>query len=322
MGLGAVRRSLIGTCALVSFAACVPTPEPRTALPDVAPQARTPAARVAPPQPPSAESQQLAVYYQRLQNDLVVQGLLRGDGGGPDAPFTDTVLARNFVRIALFDEYTAVGDELRPQARLSRLRRWDQPVRMSVEFGPNVSADQRDADRAAISAYAARLARVTGLSIQQTDAAPNFHVLILNEDERRAAGERLRAIVPGISSGSLNAILNLPRNQLCIVVAFSEGNTASYSKAVAVIRSEHPNLLRTSCFHEELAQGLGLANDSPYARPSIFNDDDEFALLTSHDEKLLGMLYDPRLQIGMLADEARGIVRQLAREATGEALVN
>ena len=44
------------------------------------------------PQEPSAESEQLAVYYQRLQDSLLAQGLLRGDGGGPDTPFTDTCL--------------------------------------------------------------------------------------------------------------------------------------------------------------------------------------------------------------------------------------
>ncbi len=279
---------------------------------EVRPQSRV----VAPPTvtPPSAESEALAIYYRRLQNDLLAQGLLRGDGGGPDTPFTDTVLARNFVRIALFDEYVNDGDVLRPQATLSRLRRWEQPIRMLLEFGNSIPTDQRTQDQASVSAYAARLARLTGQSITQTDQNPNFHVLILNEDDRRGYASRLREIVPGISTGSLNAILSLPRDQLCIVVAFSEGGSASYSKAIAVIRGEHPQLLRTSCVHEELAQGLGLANDSPQARPSIFNDDEEFGLLTTHDELLLRILYDPRLRTGMAPAEAAPIARQIAKE--------
>ena len=72
--------------------------------------------------------------------------------------------------------------------------------------------------------------------------------------------------------------------------------------------------MRTSCIHEEIAQGLGLPNDSPTARPSIFNDDEEFALLTAHDELLLRVLYDPRLEIGMTPDEARPIVDAIATE--------
>ncbi|HAW48219.1 MAG TPA: hypothetical protein DCX34_13450, partial [Roseovarius sp.] len=61
-------------------------------------------------------------------------------------------------------------------------------------------------------------------------------------------------------------------------------------------------------------QGLGLANDSPRARPSIFNDDDEFAWLTTHDEMLLRLLYHPDLSPGMTADEARPILRRLLDE--------
>jgi hypothetical protein len=87
-----------------------------------------------------------------------------------------------------------------------------------------------------------------------------------------------------------------------------------YTQAVAVVRAEHPDLLRLSCIHEELAQGLGLANDSPSARPSIFNDDEEFALLTPQDELMLRILYDRRLKPGMTADEARPIVERIAAE--------
>ena len=87
----------------------------------------------------------------------------------------------------------------------------------------------------------------------------------------------------------------------------------------AVIRAELPPLLRLSCIHEEMAQGLGLANDST-ARPSIFNDDDEFARLTGMDEKMLLMLYDIRLKPGMDEETAMPIVNELARSLTAPAL--
>ena len=77
--------------------------------------------------------------------------------------------------------------------------------------------------------------------------------------------------------------------------------------------------MRLSCLHEELAQGLGLANDSPQARPSIFNDDEEFALLTPMDEYLLAMLYDPSLRPGMTEAEVRPIVYPLAARLLGGA---
>lgn len=304
---------LIGLLALSGLAACTQDPLPPPTLP-TRPQARVVAPQ--PPQviPPSAQSEALALYYRRLQNDLLTQGLLRGDGGGPDTPFTDTQLAANFVRIALFDEYVSVGDTLRLQATRSRLRRWEQPIRMSVEFGASVPLEQRQHDTASVSAYAARLARITGLSIRQTNQNPNFHVLFLNEDDRLGYEDRLREISPNITGSSLRAIMELQRDQLCIVIAFSDGDSDSYSTAIALIRAEHPDLLRITCIHEELAQGLGLPNDSPAARPSIFNDDEEFGLLTTHDELLLKMLYDPRFHTGMTPNEAEPIARAVARE--------
>ena len=264
--------------------------------------------------PPSQASRDLSTYYTRLQNDLLNQGLLRGDGGGPDTPFTDTQLARNFVRIALFNEYRDDSDFQRPQATVSKLRRWTGPIRMSVEFGDTVPLTQRDTDLASVSAYVARLSRATGVPITITDQSPNFRVLFLGEDDRRAYGPRLRELIPSISDATVRTFVNLPRDQLCVVIGTFAPGQSNYTKAVAMIRAEHPSLMRSACIHEELAQGLGLANDSPGARPSIFNDDEEFALLTTHDELLLRMLYDPRLQTGMDPSVAAPIARQIARE--------
>ncbi|MGJ8586611.1 MAG: DUF2927 domain-containing protein [Yoonia sp.] len=264
--------------------------------------------------PASQVSKDLAVYYGRLQNDLLTQGLMRGDGGGPDTPFTDNQLARNFVRIALFNEYRDDSDFQTPQATISKLRRWTGPIRMSVEFGNTVPLAQRDRDIASVSAYAARLSRVTGVPIEITDQNPNFRVLFLGEDDRRAYGPRLRALIPTISEATVRTFVNLPRDQLCVVIGTFAPGRSNYTKAVAMIRAEHPSLMRSACIHEELAQGMGLANDSPQARPSIFNDDEEFALLTTHDELLLRMLYDPRLAPGMAAAQAAPIARVIARE--------
>ena len=300
---------------VTALAACdtlIPAPVPPAPPPvPPAPVAPPPAPE---PAPPSAASRALSVYYQRLQNDLLTQGLLRGDGGGPDTPFTDTQLARNFVRIALFNEYRDDSDFSSPQATVSKLRRWEQPVRMAVSFGPSATPERVAMDTASVTAYAARLSRLTGLQIIQTDRNANFHVLFLNEDERRASADTLRSILPGISPQTLDALVGLPRDQLCVVVGTFRRGGGRYQRAVAIIRAEHPNLMRSACIHEELAQGLGLANDSPQARPSIFNDDEEFGLLTSHDELLLRMLYDDRFETGMPPNVAAPIARQIARE--------
>lgn len=266
----------------------------------------------------SEESKALARHYARVQADLVSRGLMRRDGGGPDVPFSTRNLVDNFVRIALYDEYVSQGGMLIAHATPSRLRRWEQPIRLGIIFGESIPQPQRREDTASITSYARRLSRLTGLPITMSrpeDA--NFHVLVLHEDERRAFGPRLRKLEPGIDYTALNTIVNMPRSTFCLVFAFSRGTSSSYDRAVAVIRGEHPDLMRLSCVHEELAQGMGLANDSPAARPSIFNDDEEFALLTDQDELLLKILYDPRLKPGMSPREARPIVQKIATELTG-----
>jgi hypothetical protein len=305
-------RLALACLALGGLAACDGFDPFRAAAP---PTETARAAPIMPPQP-SSQSQALADYYQRVEAGLLVQGLLRTDGGGPDTPYTEANLIENFVRIALYEEYVAVGGRLIPRQTESRLHRWEKPIAMTVRFGASVPQEARDRDRQSIGSFAARLARVTDHPIRLVRRDANFHVYIVNDDELRQMGPELRTILPGISDSSIATVTDLPRTSYCLVFA-SDNGAGSYDRAVAIIRAEHPDLLRLSCIHEELAQGMGLANDSPAARPSIFNDDEEFGLLTRHDELLLKILYDPRLRPGMKEAEARPIVAAIATELVG-----
>jgi hypothetical protein len=308
-----LRLSLFLPVFLTVLAGCDPVVPPVVATRPDGPAAALPPASAK----PSAASNAMRDNLERVQTNLLTQGLLRTDGGGPDTPFTARNLADNFLRIAMYDEYVADQGSLVARTTESRLRRWEQPIRMNVEFGASVPEVQRSKDRTTIGAFAARLARLTGLSIQMSDYRPNYTILVLNEDERRGYGPRVAQIVPGIDGSALRAISDMPPSTYCVVFAFSAGSGAAYTQAVAVIRGEHPDLLRLSCVHEELAQGLGLANDSPAARPSIFNDDEEFGLLTTQDEMMLRILYDRRLRTGMTLAQARPIVEVIANELIG-----
>ncbi|ARU01477.1 DUF2927 domain-containing protein [Yoonia vestfoldensis] len=265
---------------------------------------------------PSPTSRALMVHYANLQTQMLTQNLLRSDGGGADTPFTDTMLARNFAQIALATEYADSSDFSVRQQGATTLRRWEQPIRMHVVFSDTVPLAQRDQDRSSVAAFAARLSRLTGVPIRQSDDNPNFHILFLDEDDRRNAASQIRDLVPEISSATLRGIVTLSRDQLCLVAAVFAPGQSSYAQAIVLIRAEHPSLIRAACIHEELAQGMGLANDSDAARPSIFNDSEEFALLTRHDELLLRILYDPRLAAGMPPATAAPIAAEIARELT------
>ncbi len=270
----------------------------------------------APPVAPSPKSAAAAAYYAQVQQTLLAQGMLRTDGGS-EFSVTDRMLAENFMRIALFDEYRRGQGGFVREETASSLRRWAGPVRVGIRFGASVPLDRQATDRARIASFVARLARVTGHPMTVDDRAPNFYVHIVSEDEREALGPTIRATLPGLSPADVAGITGMPRSTYCLVYALAEGNSGAYSRAFAVIRSEHPDLLRLSCLHEELTQGLGLPNDSPRARPSIFNDDEEFALLTDQDELLLRILYSPELRPGMSPAEARPIVQRLAEELKG-----
>lgn len=261
---------------------------------------------------PSPDSQALTQFYSRLEQDLQTRGLLRVDGGAIDTPYDDEDLAEAFQAVAFYDEY---GDA--SATGTGRLARWTGPVVMQAVFGPSVTADQRIKDKALLNAYAKRLSRLTGHRIT-TGARSNFTVLFAGLDDADFVRNRVNQLLPYMSDADLALFATPPRQFYCLVTA---GGPAAeplrYSRGVALIRAEQPALMREACIHEELAQGLGLRNDSQRARPSIFNDDDEFARLTSHDEKLLAMLYDPRLRPGMSIEDALPLIPTLAAEQMG-----
>jgi hypothetical protein len=280
------------------------------------PQARPAGLAQPDPKPTSEESAQLRRYFAQVQSAQLSQGLLREDGGGPDTPFTADMLARNFEQIVFYNEYAAA---LQGRGGQSPLRRWEAPVRVGMVFGDSIPPSQQTRDKEAVSTYVQRLSRIADHPVQMF-GSPNFLVVVASEDDRSAALDAAAARIPGITPQNLDPLRELDRDTYCAVAAYASGpRTYEYSAAIAIVRAENPDLLRLSCFHEELAQGLGLANDSRTARPSIFNDDDEFALLTNHDELLLRMLYDERLKPGMTAAEAAPVTRIIAREITSSA---
>ncbi|WP_438669979.1 DUF2927 domain-containing protein [Pseudogemmobacter sonorensis] len=308
-----LNRLLPAALVAAGLSACVvePATSPR---PQPAPVRPAPSPETA---PETAKSAAARLYFAEVQRVLLSQGLLRTDTGARDAPFGQRQLTENFIRIALYDEYSRSAGAFTRGETPSILRKWVAPVRMQIHFGASVPEARRATDRARISSYLARLSGVTGHPMSVVESGGNFSLYIVSEDEREALAPQLRADMPGLSAKDIHDVTAMPRTTYCLVYALSKGSSGVYARAVAVVRAEHPDLLRQSCFHEEIAQGLGLPNDYPRARPSIFNDDEEFALLTPMDEMMLKMLYDPSLRPGMAEAEARPIVESLARRLLG-----
>jgi len=310
-------RGAAGALLLAALAACAPAPTPE---PSPAPGATRPLPSPPRPEPaelepatPSPASLNMHAYLAGVEERLAARGLLRADDGR-EVAVDAAGLAQIFVNVALRDEYVREGGRLVRRTTPAPLRRWAGPLRFQIEYGDSVTPEQRRKDRASIAGLAARLQSASGHPAALTGSGGNFTILILNEDERRAIGPHLADLVPGMPVSDTQALTDLSPQIFCTVFTYSQGVSPVYTRAVAVIRAELPPRLRSSCLHEEMAQGLGLANDDPGARPSIFNDDEEFAHLTWLDELLLKILYDRRLQPGMQEAEALPLIRQIAAE--------
>jgi hypothetical protein len=267
----------------------------------------------------SPASRALRQRYVQVQDSLLSRGLMRTDGGGADTPFTAETTVAAFRRIAFFEEYDrARGGLVRDEAAI-RLARWDQPLRVSIRFGAATDRARAATDRARAASFLARLSRLTGLNIRQDDTNPNFVIQFASLDERGTLAPSLATAMPGLTPDQVRSVTQMEPDTFCLVWTEVDDATATYQRAFVLIPSEHPDLLRLSCLHEELSQALGLPNDNPRARPSVFNDDEEFALLTRMDEVMLRMLYAPDLSPGLTEAQALPLLLPLARRMLGAA---
>ncbi|MDB3948862.1 DUF2927 domain-containing protein, partial [Paracoccaceae bacterium] len=192
---------------------------------------------------------------------------------------------------------------------------WQRPVKINLHFGPSLSPETRVKDTQFLSDYAAQLSDITRHPIELTTELGNFHVVVVDEVHRMNMVQNLRKKDVLVPSNIQQVIQRMPADIHCMVLTFSARHSPHiHEQALAVIRAEHPPVLKKACFHEEIAQGLGLHNDNPAAHPSIFNDDDEFAFLTNQDALLLRVLYDPRLPAGIKLQEAQPLLKQLIIE--------
>jgi hypothetical protein len=263
----------------------------------------------------SFESIQLEKYYNRTSQRLRARGLLRTDKGRLDSLYSTQNLIENFEKIALHNEYIIKNNEFIPQEKASNLKRWNRAIKINIIHGENSSNKQIKIDKKNISIFTRRLASITGLEMSISEVNANFIILFLDLDERRDFGQKLSQLMPQLTPAMIKTITSSPRSTFCSAFSLSEPpKNYEYTAALVLIKSEHSKVMRKSCIHEEMAQSLGLTNDSKSARPSIFNDDEEFALLTRHDELLLKILYDKRLKPGMNNKIALPIVRQIAEE--------
>ena len=197
------------------------------------------------------------------------------------------------------------------------LAKWKSNTNILVRFGNSIDKKQKDKDLLEVNSLIRNLSEITNHKIKFSQQNENMYVVIANQEEIKALIGEIGLTRPEFDPTRIPIITQLPKDIHCMAMTSmsSEPNSA-ISSALVIIRSELPEIMRRACLHEEIAQSLGLTNDSHFARPSIFNDDDEFATLTKFDEILLRVLYDHRLQPGISEKEAAQLVKQITTEIT------
>ena len=254
-------------------------------------------------------------YYEMLEKRKLSFGLLRQDGGGDDTPFDSEAIITSFQQLAFYTEYNVSNNKLMPSASSVNLAKWKSDIIISSAFGSSLSSKKIEKDLANIIAVSDILSKATGIQINFSNQNPNMHIIVGNEAELPELINKISLNLSDFDPKIFPVISKLPKDIHCITLtALKSKLNPEIVSSLVIIRNELPKLLRKACFHEEMAQSLGLSNDSHLARPSIFNDDDEFATLTEFDEILLKILYDERLETGMTLRNSSEILRTIANE--------
>jgi hypothetical protein len=263
----------------------------------------------------ASQELKLRKFYNRLEKRKLSLGLLRQDGGGTDTPFDAEDIVEAFEQLAFYNEYKIGENQLLPNTDIVNLGKWNSNINISMRFGNSVAAKQKDKDLLEIHNLLFILSEATKHKIKISNKNINMYIVVGNQKEVAELTIKIGANLPEFDPKRIPIITKLPKDIHCLAMtSMSAGPNSEIKSALIIIRSELPKLMRIACFHEEIAQSLGLTNDSHLARPSIFNDDDEFATLTKLDKILLRILYDNRLNLGISKQNSSQLVRQIAKE--------
>lgn len=260
-----------------------------------------------------ASSPDGTIAYRQSAEIATVYGLFRVERAPPDAPYDSAALTRHFERVAFDQEDQKVEIDPKAIGETYTLSRWEVPIR--YEF---IGDDVRDEDRRVVAQIFDRIAGATGVDVAEAagETAGNFQIVILSPAARSdwwdgMSNERRE----GLSNTAIEAWVKT----LAVPCAGRIGygvdggrDGGRIERGLILIKAELEGVFRESCFEEEIAQSMGLLNDHDDVRPSIFNDKNEFAVMTRHDADLMRILYDARLAPGMTRDQAMPLVREIA----------
>ncbi|MEM7236304.1 MAG: DUF2927 domain-containing protein [Pseudomonadota bacterium] len=252
-------------------------------------------------------------YWQAFEASLKLDGKLRTDRRPDDVPFTHSDLSDNFGKTAFGIDPEFVDRMSEEQLNnVDVVRKWVRPIRFAA-YGTITPSDEFVMD-----GLFDRLRETTQISIQEESGGDwNMGIYYFDYAQR----ETFLDYLDTSEDAGLHELFSslFSDDYICSGTLLRRTTddgvlTGEIDHVFIFIRAELPSSMRHSCIEEEISQAMGLIRDDDEVRPSLFNEDEEFALLTEHDEYLLRILYDPRIRPGAGREEAIPIARRIARE--------
>ena len=213
--------------------------------------------------------------------------------------FSTAELERGFFALAF-------GSDLRIGAKPRGIRRFDQPIRVAVV--PGGSVDRSAAIARVIDDYARKIPNLH-LSLapaQATGSEPaDIEVRLIDEKDFKSA---LQA-----AFGAKIAKTFVARTDPQCMTSVKSSNEGDIVRSVSFVIVDKGDKVFLDCAYHELLHAFGLSNHDQRNPWTTLNQKRMVGYLTVYDRALLTVLYDRRIEPGMTAASARGVVAQVIK---------
>ena len=198
----------------------------------------------------------------------------------------------------------------------SQLAKWQQPLRVAL-----VDAAGEE-NREAARRHLQDLAALTGLEVAEAPRA-QANLLVFFADDPVAAARRHR--------GLYSRHLSDPRRFDSLLAGMADSTCFGFlwggwpsgrgiDFAVVFVRTDRGARTVEGCLVQQTTQVTGLMHDLGPEADTAFNDSGRHVALTARDRLMVRLLYDDRLEPGMVWAEAEPLARAALRELKRERL--
>jgi len=210
--------------------------------------------------------------------------------------FSDAEVADGFFK-------TAFGAELPLGKQLSRIRKFDGPVRVYVD---GAALPDRRGEIAAIVADIRARVRHLDIALTGERAAANMVVTLVRDRDLARTIARLY--------GPQRALQIQTSLEPQCLSAFRKDEADRIVHSDVILAADTSDFVFYDCAYEEMLQALGPINDTDTVPWTMFNDAVHMGFFDVYDQYILNILYDPRIRPGMDTDTVRALLPQVLRD--------